>query len=262
MKFPKCTTILCVCLIVIDLTFAQNVPPNANNRPRPPFRPRRPIRNRNTNVQRIPPNQRLPVAPNRPRLPQTEQRPPNRPNPALLNRPPPPSPRPQPRPQPSVGNVELPVSNELPNEFEDVTEIALPSAGLNPIRPPPPVLRPPRQPQERPSLPGAPNRNLPPVLLEGHDLIDFSIREDTPINSEVYTLRGQDPEGSKVFYTISGDFFSVNRESGVIRLREPLDREHQNTIEVVITIQDEAFNLIPFRREIRGKRNLAYFKNI
>ena len=38
----------------------------------------------------------------------------------------------------------------------------------------------------------------------------------------------------------------------MIKLREPLDREVKETIEVVLTIQDEAFNLIPFRREIRG----------
>ena len=80
----------------------------------------------------------------------------------------------------------------------------------------------------------------------------FEIREDTPVNAEVYTLKAQDPEGSKVYFTISGDYFSVNRESGVIQLKESLDREALDAVEVVITIQDEAFNLIPFRREIRG----------
>ena len=69
----------------------------------------------------------------------------------------------------------------------------------------------------------------------------------------MYNLRGRDPEGGRVKYTISGDFFSVDGESGAVRLREPLDREAAETIDVVITIQDAAFNLIPFRREIRGK---------
>ena len=71
----------------------------------------------------------------------------------------------------------------------------------------------------------------------------------------MYNLRGRDPEGGRVKYTISGDFFSVDGESGAVRLREPLDREAAETIDVVITIQDAAFNLIPFRREIRGKFN-------
>ena len=35
-----------------------------------------------------------------------------------------------------------------------------------------------------------------------------------------------------------------------------MDRESVDKIEVVITIQDEAFNLIPFRREIVGKTSL------
>lgn len=101
--------------------------------------------------------------------------------------------------------------------------------------------------------------NRPPVLLQGSDLLDFEIREDTPVNAEVYTLQAQDPEGSKVFFTISGDYFSVNRETGVIQLKEALDREAKEAIEVVITIQDEAFNLIPFRREIRGMTEFYSF---
>lgn len=80
----------------------------------------------------------------------------------------------------------------------------------------------------------------------------FELPEDTPVGSEVYTLKGEDPEGSQVFYTISGDYFSINKATGVITLRTPLDREETERIEVVITIQDEAFNLIPFRREILG----------
>ena len=69
----------------------------------------------------------------------------------------------------------------------------------------------------------------------------------------MYSLRGRDPEGGRVKYTISGDYFSVDGDTGAVRLREPLDREATDAIDVVITIQDAAFNLIPFRREIRGK---------
>ena len=84
-------------------------------------------------------------------------------------------------------------------------------------------------------------------------MLNFEISENTPVNSVVYTLEGADPEGKRVFYTISGDNFSVDRESGKIRLRESLDRESVDMLDVVITIQDENYNhIIPFRRTIKG----------
>ncbi len=74
-----------------------------------------------------------------------------------------------------------------------------------------------------------------------------------PVGAVVYTLKGIDPEGEQVLYTISGDHFSINRETGVITLRSPLDRETDDLLEVVVTIQDESFNhIVPFRRQIRG----------
>ena len=95
--------------------------------------------------------------------------------------------------------------------------------------------------------------NQPPYLIPGKDLANFEISESTAINSVVYTLEGADPEGKKVFYTISGDNFSVDRDSGKIRLRESLDRESIDMLDVVITIQDENDqHIIPFRRTIKG----------
>lgn len=49
--------------------------------------------------------------------------------------------------------------------------------------------------------------------------------------------------------------FSVDRDSGVVRLRQPLDRETQNLVEVIISITDEGVlgtepNTISLRREI------------
>ena len=55
-----------------------------------------------------------------------------------------------------------------------------------------------------------------------------------------------------MFYTISGDSFSVDRNTGEVTLSEPLDRETQDLLEVVVTVQDESFKLTPYRREIRG----------
>ena len=55
-------------------------------------------------------------------------------------------------------------------------------------------------------------------------------------------------------------FSTHSRDTGAVILREPLDREQAETIEVVITVQDPDFNLIPFRREILGKKCNNSFK--
>lgn len=47
---------------------------------------------------------------------------------------------------------------------------------------------------------------------------------------------GNDPEGGALRYSISGPVFSVDRDTGVVRLRQPLDRETQDLIEVIISI--------------------------
>lgn len=47
---------------------------------------------------------------------------------------------------------------------------------------------------------------------------------------------GVDPEGGTLHYSISGPEFSVDRDTGVVRLRQPLDRETQDLVEVIISI--------------------------
>ena len=44
-----------------------------------------------------------------------------------------------------------------------------------------------RQPQgpPNPASPASPGRDRPPFLIEGGDLVDFSLREDTPVGTEV-----------------------------------------------------------------------------
>lgn len=66
---------------------------------------------------------------------------------------------------------------------------------------------------------------------------------------------GIDPEGSRLKYSISGPVFSVDRDTGVVRLRQDLDRESQDVIEVIISITDEGVygtepNTVSIRREI------------
>ena len=94
--------------------------------------------------------------------------------------------------------------------------------------------------------------------------------EDTPVGTVVYTLQGRDPEGSPLEFTISGDYFSVNRVTGDITLVKALDRETRDVINVVITISvtslfllaaiiltpmfQDGDNLPAVRRTIKGRK--------
>nr|KAF6294115.1 cadherin related family member 1 [Pipistrellus kuhlii] len=76
----------------------------------------------------------------------------------------------------------------------------------------------------------------------------FSLPEDTPVGSHVYTLNGTDPEGEPVSYHISFDpstrsVFSVDSSFGNITLIEELDREMEDEIEAIISISD-GLNLV------------------
>ncbi|XP_069316795.1 cadherin-related family member 1 [Eulemur rufifrons] len=76
----------------------------------------------------------------------------------------------------------------------------------------------------------------------------FSLPEDTPVGSHVYTLNGTDPEGDPVSYHISFDpstrsVFSIDPNFGNITLVEELDREREDEIEVIISISD-SLNLV------------------
>lgn len=54
---------------------------------------------------------------------------------------------------------------------------------------------------------------------------------------------GTDPEGGHIRYSISGPVFSIDRDTGVVRLRQELDREKQDTIEVIISITGEKYKI-------------------
>uniref|UniRef100_A0A1B0FB48 Cadherin domain-containing protein n=1 Tax=Glossina morsitans morsitans TaxID=37546 RepID=A0A1B0FB48_GLOMM len=97
--------------------------------------------------------------------------------------------------------------------------------------------------------------NQLPHFIEGGDMAHFSLAENVAIGSPVYQLKGVDPKGSAVKYSISGPVFSVDRHTGVVRLRQELDRETQDTIEVIISLTDEGLygnepHTISLRREI------------
>lgn len=69
-----------------------------------------------------------------------------------------------------------------------------------------------------------------------HNSYVHCTREDTPVGSSVYKLRGSDPEGTPVSFTVSGDYLSVDRNTGVVTLVQALDRESMAKIEAIITV--------------------------
>jgi Cadherin domain len=79
-------------------------------------------------------------------------------------------------------------------------------------------------------------QNRAPHFVTGGDMARLSLPEDTVVGTPVYTLRGEDPDGAHVHYSISGQSFAVNRETGVVTLVRPLDREKQDRVEVIISL--------------------------
>ena len=110
------------------------------------------------------------------------------------------------------------------------------------------------QPQEGRIVNNGNRGNRKPFLLPSNDLSDLQLYEDVPVGRHIYTLRGQDPEGASVSYTISGDYFSADRLTGKVTLVKALDREELSSIEVVVTVQDDQpANIVAVPRTIRGK---------
>uniref|UniRef100_A0A7N8WIC4 Photoreceptor cadherin n=1 Tax=Mastacembelus armatus TaxID=205130 RepID=A0A7N8WIC4_9TELE len=71
----------------------------------------------------------------------------------------------------------------------------------------------------------------------------FSLSEDMPVGTQIYCLNGTDPEGQEVRYGLSFDpgskeYFSVDPESGNITLVEKLDREKEDSFDVLVSITD------------------------
>ncbi|XP_056904167.1 cadherin-related family member 1 isoform X1 [Takifugu flavidus] len=71
----------------------------------------------------------------------------------------------------------------------------------------------------------------------------FSLSEDTAVGTQIYRLNGTDPEGHEVRYGLSFDpgskeYFRVEPISGNVTLVEQLDREKQDSIDVLVSITD------------------------
>ncbi|GLV42165.1 Cadherin 87A, partial [Carabus blaptoides fortunei] len=82
------------------------------------------------------------------------------------------------------------------------------------------------------------NGNLPPIF--SMDMNNQALYESTPVGDVVYRLEGYDPEGFKVHYGLVGtDRFKVDRDSGEVTIAKPLDREVNDTLRFLVTLEDE-----------------------
>ncbi|KAJ3608124.1 hypothetical protein NHX12_025174, partial [Muraenolepis orangiensis] len=87
-----------------------------------------------------------------------------------------------------------------------------------------------------------------PSSIQGNMAL-FSIAEDTPVGTHVYTLNGTDPEDDPVRYGLtfqkgSTQYFRVDPESGNVTLVRELDREKQAEISALVSITDGRNNVI------------------
>lgn len=78
--------------------------------------------------------------------------------------------------------------------------------------------------------------NRPPQFVVGGDMAQFSLPEDVEVGSTIYKLRGTDAEEGSVYFSISGEYFTVNKYTGDVTLLKKLDREANSTVEVIISI--------------------------
>ncbi|CAL8361238.1 unnamed protein product [Boreogadus saida] len=79
--------------------------------------------------------------------------------------------------------------------------------------------------------------------IQNGNLALFSLSEDTAVGTHIYSLNGSDPEGQEVRYGLAFDpgskqYFRVDPVSGNITLVEKLDREKQDSIDVLVSITD------------------------
>lgn len=73
---------------------------------------------------------------------------------------------------------------------------------------------------------GAKNVNEPPILEDKGYPAGLALPESTKVGTEVFVLKGHDPEGSPVKYGIElTDYFAVDPRLGIITLAKPLNRE-------------------------------------
>lgn len=82
------------------------------------------------------------------------------------------------------------------------------------------------------------------------DMNNLVIPENIPVESNIYRLQGTDPENSPVYFGLEGtDVLKVNRITGDVTVVKPLDYEQNNTLNIIVSIEDEV--------EGGGKNNIV-----
>ncbi|XP_068597669.1 cadherin-23 [Brachionichthys hirsutus] len=84
--------------------------------------------------------------------------------------------------------------------------------------------------------------NQPPRFVNYFFSSYLLIYEDMPVGSSVAQLKATDPEGEPLIYGVSGEeamkYFSVNKDTGVVWLRQQLDRESKSEMQVEFYVSD------------------------
>ncbi|XP_060802067.1 cadherin-87A [Amyelois transitella] len=80
--------------------------------------------------------------------------------------------------------------------------------------------------------------NMLPVFTQ--DMNNLALSESTPVGDNVYTLQGLDPEGLPIKYDLVGtDKFKVDPVTGIVTLTRPLDRESEDTLKFLVSIEEQ-----------------------
>ena len=101
--------------------------------------------------------------------------------------------------------------------------------------------------------------NLAPFFTA--DMNQHTILENTPVGSVIYTLKGEDPEGSVVRFGLKGtDKLAVDPATGEVRVEKPIDRESRtdfNDNEIRFMVIIEVRNTLhKLRNTIAGRKGL------
>lgn len=75
-------------------------------------------------------------------------------------------------------------------------------------------------------------------LEPGHNLDNLHISEIESVGTIVHQLKVKDANNKNVTFALTGDTFSVNEDTGEVRLMKPLDRERQAQINTVLSVLD------------------------
>uniref|UniRef100_A0A7I4YNL8 Cadherin domain containing protein n=1 Tax=Haemonchus contortus TaxID=6289 RepID=A0A7I4YNL8_HAECO len=83
--------------------------------------------------------------------------------------------------------------------------------------------------------------NSPPYFTD--QLFAVRIPEDSPIGFHVITIKAEDSDRGRnahLTYSIDSHEFAIDNKTGLVTLKEPLDRENRSSYVVPVTVSDEA----------------------